>query len=235
MIRVPGVVMSMRPAACVAALALLAGCDDSVEITPPPFSGTAVVRFVNATATPMDFATGGTVSKGNGNLGYGGSSGCADVSTSGSQLAVMETGSARGVPGLTAALEPATRYTIVAWRGAGATQFLSVPNAFTPSFLHAGLNVVVVTGGSGTYDVYVTAPGGERGSASANALASGKSSAYFDVSHGAQQVLLTESGGPKMALDAGSTIFTAGTTQTLVVAPPADLGTPPRYFWVPGC
>ncbi|MHB0948585.1 MAG: hypothetical protein ACYC3Q_11425 [Gemmatimonadaceae bacterium] len=68
-----------------------------------------------------------------------------------------------------------------------------------------------------------------------SAIPSGSSSPYFDVRHGAQQVLLTESGGPKMALDAGSAIFTAGTTQTLVVAPPADLGTPPRYFWVPGC
>lgn len=227
--------MSMRPTAYVAALALLAGCGDSVEVTPPPFSGTAIVRFVNATATPMDFAAGGAVSKGNGNLGYGGSSGCTDVSTTGSQLAVMETGNARAVPGLAAPLEPATRYTIVAWRGPAATQFLSVPNTFTPTFPHAGLNVVVVTGGAGKYDVYVTAPGGERGAASASAIASGSSSAYFDVRHGAQQVLLTETGGPKMALDAGSTIFTAGTTQTLVVAAPAELGTPPRYFWVAGC
>lgn len=218
-----------------AALALAAGCADTVEITPPPFSGTAIVRFVNATATPMDFAAAGTVAKGNANLGYGGSSRCTDVSTAGTTLGVTETGSARAVPGLTAAFEPATRYTIVAWRGPSATQFVTVPNKFSPSFLHAGLNVVVVTGAGGKYDVYVTAPGGERGAASASGVASGSSSAYFDVSHGAQQVLLTEAGSPAMALDAGSTIFTAGTTQTLVVAAPSDLGTPPRYFWVPGC
>jgi hypothetical protein len=224
-----------RATTLAAALALLAGCGDSVEVTPPPYSGTAIVRFVNATATPMDFAAAGTIAKGNANLGYGGSSGCTDVSTAAAQVAVRETGSARAVPGITAAFEPATRYTIVAWRGASATQFLSVANTFTPSFLHAGLNVVVVTGGSGKYDVYVTAPGGERGAASASGVASGNSSAYFDVSHGARQVLLTEAGSPAMALDAGSTIFTAGTTQTLVVAAPADLGTPPRYFWVPGC
>lgn len=228
--------MSIRPYAfAAAALALVAGCSDTVEITPPPFSGTAIVRFVNATATPMDFSATGTVSKGNANLGYGGSSSCTAVSTAGPALAVTETGSARAVPGLTAAFEPATRYTIVAWRGPSATQFLTVPNSFSPSFLHAGLNVVVVTGRVGKYDVYVTAPGGERGAASASAVASGSSSAYFDVSQGAQQVLLTEAGSPAMALDAGSTIFTAGTTQTLVVAAPADLGTPPRYFWVPGC
>lgn len=227
--------MPVRAASLAAALALVAGCSDSVEITPPPFSGTAIVRFVNATATPLDFATGGVITKGNGSLGYGGTSGCTDVSTADARLAVTETGSARAVPGLTAAFEPATRYTIVAWRAPGATRFLSVPNTFTPSFLHAGLNVVVVTGAPGTYDVYVTAPGGERGPAHASAVASGSSSAYFDVSHGAKQVLLTQAGSPAMALDAGSTIFTAGTTQTLVVAAPAELGAPPRYFWVPGC
>jgi hypothetical protein len=225
--------------AVTAALALVAGCGDSVEVTPPPFSGTAIVRFVNATSIPMDFAAAGSVAKENANLGYGARSGCTDVRTAGTSLGVTETGSARTVPGLTTAFEPATRYTIVAWGGPSGTQFLTVPNHFSPSFLHAGLNVVIVAGGAGKYDVYVTAPGGERGAASASAVASGSSSAYFDVGHGAQQVLLTQAGSPALALDAGSTIFTAGTTQTLVVAAPASapagLGTPPRYFWVPGC
>ena len=53
---------------------LLAACDDDDDST--GIGGTTTIGVVNATNTPLDFATAGTIATGNANVGFGGSSAC---------------------------------------------------------------------------------------------------------------------------------------------------------------
>ena len=92
--------MSFRIRALVALPAgALAACGDTVVVSPTPAPNTAIVRFVNATGSAMDFVANGTVATGNAKLGYGSSSSCTVVGTTGTRrFAVYQPGTTTEVP-----------------------------------------------------------------------------------------------------------------------------------------
>lgn len=229
--------MSLRlRALALAGAAALSACGDKVELTVPQLQNDASIRFVNATGTNLDFTTNGQVSPGNGGISFGSTSTCTVVNPTSTTFRVNQAGTQTQVPGLTTNFQAGSRYTVLAYPSATGTQFLTVENAFTPPSGTAGLNVVNLAGGTARYDVYVTAPGSTTlGTASATNLGTGASSAYFSVPSGAQQVRLTSAGSQNVTIDAGNLTFNAGSTRTLVIAPPATGSTTPRYFWVSGC
>lgn len=215
----------------------LAACDDGNSATGVSSQqNTATVRFVNATGTALDFASGGTVGTGNGNLTYGSSSSCnsVDVSNTGS-LSVRTAGSTTTVAGFAPTLGAGGNYTIIAYPGAGgAMQFATLAtNGFSPATGASGFRAFNAAG-SGNYDVYVTAPGAALGTATAAGVGSGSSSAFVSTAAGISQIRLTSAGSQSTLLDVGNQTFTAGQNRMLVIAP-AVAGTTPRAFFVTGC
>lgn len=199
---------------------VLAACDTGSFLLGTAGSpNAATVRFVNATAASLDLATGGVVSTANANIVPGASIACfsvADPSTPG--LSVRQSGSSTDLPGFTPRFTSGGVYTLVAFPGPAGTQFISVPNAFIPIAGRSALRVLNASSGLGTVDVYVTAPGAALGTPNAIGVGFGTASGSFDVSAGAIQVRLTNSGVTTVVFDAGSQTLAAGTSYTLVVS-----------------
>ena len=94
----------------------------------------ARIRFANATATSFDVATGGTVTAGNGQLGFGSASTCISTNAVTPNVAVRAAGTTNVVPGLTNAYQSGVSYTVIAYVGAnGTTQFATLPDTYTPA------------------------------------------------------------------------------------------------------
>jgi len=215
----------------------LAACDSDTSLGTVGNGNTATVRFINATNTSLDVASGGTVATGNGALSYGTSSTCMSVDAAASNLAVRQTGTSTGPAGFAPSFTAGGNYTVIAYPGAGGTtQFATVSNAFTPSTTQGGLRVFNAAGVGTSYDVYVTAPGAALVSSNVNNVGFGTGSSYFNVgTSAAQQVRITNAGSQTVLLDAGNQTFTAGTNATLVIAPPISGSVSPRAFLVQGC
>ena len=198
----------------------------------------ATVQFINATAVSLDVAQGGTVATGNGALSYGTTSLCITTDATNSNLTVRQTGTSIPLTGFTPAFQPGGNYSVIAYPGAaGAIQFGTVSNAFTPATGQAGLRVVNVGAVGSNYDVYVTAPGAPLGTSSANNIGVGTGSSYFNVSAtGPQHIAVTNAGSQQVVLDFGSSnTFTAGKLSTLVITAPAPGSSSPRGFIIGGC
>jgi hypothetical protein len=228
---------TLSAALLVPALALAAcNSDNSTGIIDT--SKNATVQFINASNTSLDIATNGTVANGGGALSYGIASNCMSVDATNSGLTVRATGTSTPLTGFTPAFTAGGNYTVIAYPGtAGATQFVTVSNAFTPTTGQAGLRVVNVGAVGSNYDVYVTAPGAQLGTSSANNVGVGTGSSYFNVSAtSAQHIAVTNAGSQTVVLDFGnSNTFTAGKKSTLVITAPAPGSSSPRGFIIGGC
>lgn len=220
-----------------APLALVA-CD-TVELTNAGVGGNndiATVRFVNATGSSLDIAENGVVATGNGSIAYGGSTSCFTVDASSPALAVRTAGTTTALPGLSTSLVNGGSYTILAYPGSGGTtQFTVLSNTNTPASGQAGLRIFNASG-SGPFDVYTAASGGSFVTPSATSIASGSSSTFFDVAPGTGAMIrLSNAGTTTSALTLNNLSWTAGQSQTLVIAPPATGTTALRSFVVSGC
>jgi len=220
-----------------APLALVA-CD-TVELTNAGTGGSndiATVRFVNATGTNLDIAENGVVASGNGSIAFGRSTSCFTVDASSPGLSVRTAGTSTALPGLSANLVNGGNYTILAYPGSnGSTQFTVLSNANAPASGQAGLRVFNASG-SGPFDVYTAASGGSFVTPSATSIASGSASTFFDVAPGTgAMVRLSNAGTTTDALTIDDLTWTAGQSQTLVIAPPAAGSTDLRTFLVSGC
>ena len=222
--------------AMIPALAL-AACDSDSSLGTVGASNNATVRFVNATTTSLDVASGATVATGNGALNYGTSSTCMSVDATNSNLAVRQTGTSTALTGFTPSFTAGGNYTVIAYAGAGGTtQFATVSNAFTPTAGQGGLRVFNAAGAGTNYDVYVAAAGAALGTPNVNNIGFGTGSSYFNVNAtAAQQVQVTTAGTQTVVLVAGGQSFMAGTNATLVLTPPLAGTTAPRAFLVQGC
>jgi hypothetical protein len=199
----------------------------------------ARIRVVNATATSLDVATNGTVSAGNGALGFGTSSSCISVVAANPSLTIRLAGTTTTVPGFTPAFLSGVDFTVIAYPGAGGvTQFVTVSNTFTPAADQAAMRVFNAAAAVTSFDVYVTTPGISLATsvASANSVSSGTGSFYFNVPGGTtQQIRVTPAGSSTLLLDVGNVTLDAGKTVTLVIAPPVSGSTVLRAFLVAGC
>jgi hypothetical protein len=218
----------------VLSLSALAACgdDDSTGT-----GGNATVRFVNATNTSLDVATAGTVASGNSSIAFGTGSACTTLNALEPDFEVRQAGTSNS---LSSSFMPVftggNSYVVVAYPGfSGATQYTTVTTSLAPAAGQAGLRVVNVAAGSGSYDVYVSAPGAALGTASATTIGFGTTSGLINVTPGSQLVRLTNTGTQTVAINAGNQTFTAGLTSVLVIAPPVPGTTALRSFFVTGC
>ena len=216
----------------------LAACDTVELVEPggtPTTGGTATVRFVNATGTGLDIAQSGVVGTGMSNITYGGSTSCFTVNANSPALSVRNTGTTTALSGLTTNFASNGSYTVLAYPDAsGTTRFAVLPNVYTPATGQAGLRVFNAT--TGTYDIYTAALGGSFVTPSATAVAAGSTSNFFNVTPGTgAQLRISNAGTTTSALTLNNLTWTAGQTQTLVIAPPVAGSTTLRTFLVSGC
>jgi hypothetical protein len=198
----------------------------------------ARIRFVNATSTSYDVATGGNVTTGNGALGFGGASTCISTNAATPNVAVRVAGTTNAVPGFSTAYQIGVSYTVIAYTGAnGTTQFATIADTYTPTSGQTAFRAFNAGSASSSYDVYVTAPGAALTLTppTFSTLTAGSNSGFIDVSTTSpQQVRVTVAGAKVVVLDLGNVAFVAGQSVTLVLAPPLT-GTTPRSFLVAAC
>lgn len=225
-----------RAIAALLPLLILAGaCDDDDDDLTGVGNSTATVRFINATNTNIDVSNGGTVGTGNGSLGFGVSSSCMTVNTSGTGLAFNQAGTTTAIPGFNTTFTSGGNYTVIAYPGAGTTgtQFLTVSNSgFTPNTGQAGLRVVNAATGTGS----LVALGNGTALGTAAGVSFGTGGSFMNVNAGTQAITFnTGTGTATVPSNAGNLTFTAGQTYTLVIAPPVTGSTTLRTFLVTGC
>ena len=239
-------VRTLATAALVATTAALAACsagDNTLGLgtggggTTDTLSN-ARIRFVNATATSFDVATGGNVTTGNGGIAYASSSTCISANATTPNLAVRAAGTSNAVPGIATAYQSGVSYTVIAYTGAnGATQFATLADTYTPAAEQTGFRVFNAGSATSSYDVYVTAPGTSLATAQPTffAATAGTSSNFVGVSTtGSQQVRITNAGSKTVLVDLGNVAFASGQNVTLVITAP-QTGTAPRTFLAAGC
>lgn len=199
----------------------------------------AHIRFVNATATSFDIASGGVVGAGSGGIGYGTASSCISANPTTPNLSVRLAGTNTVVPGFATVYQSGVNYTVVAYSGAGgATQFATITDIFTPVAGQSGLRVFNAGAPGTSYDVYVTAPGASLATATPtfSAVLAGTNSSFINVSTStAQQVRITPAGSTTVLLDLGNVALVVGQSVTMVIAPPLAGSTAPRTFLVATC
>lgn len=215
--------MSRRPFRASALLCSLvvAGCSEGSGILATAGSAGAVtVRFVNATASPLDLAVNGSVSPTNANIAPGSGVACFTVNDPATPgLSVRQAGTTADLSGFATFFSKGGRYTIVAFPGAaGTVQFVNVPNAAIITAGRGALRVVNGSSGLGTVDAYVDVPGAALGTPAITGVGFGNASATFDVPVGAVQVRLTTAGTTNVVYDAGTRTFAAGKSYTLVIS-----------------
>jgi hypothetical protein len=210
----------------------LIACDDSTGT-----GGNATIRFVNATNSSLDLATGGTVATGSSNLGFSGSGTCITVNALSPDIDVRQAGTTNSVSStFTPIFAAGNSYIVVAYPGfGGATQYANIGTSVAPTAGQAGLRVTNLAAGSGAFDVYVTAPGAALGTASSTNIGFGTTSGLISVAPGTELIRLTTAGTQTVALNAGNQTFTAGQNAVLVIAPPATGTTALRTFLVSAC
>lgn len=213
--------MSFRSFRALALLCIVVGCGDGSGLLGVGGSGNvATVRFVNATATPLDLAIGGIVSAGNANIGSGSGVGCFPVADpTVPSLSVRSAGSTANLPGFVTSFVSGGRYTVVAFPGpSGLAQFISIPSASAPVVGRSALRVLNAAAGIGVVDAHATTPGGALVAPSAAGVGVGSASTMFDVPAGVVQVRLTTTGTTTVVYDAGSLTLAAGRSYTLIVS-----------------
>jgi hypothetical protein len=210
-----------RALALSVATAALAACGDGSGLIAVAGSGNAAtVRFVNATATPLDLATGGNVNAGNANIASGGGVGCFSVADPAAPgLSVRQAGTTTDLSGFSPSFSANGRYTLIAYPGtAGFIQFISLPQASLSVAGRSALRVFHAAAGLGQVDVYVTTPGASLGQPRIAGVGFGSSTGSFDVAAGTMQVRLTNAATTTVVYDAGGQVLEAGKSYTLIIS-----------------
>lgn len=206
----------------------LVGCDSQGTIGVLTKT-TADVRALNASMTSIDLLQGQTIDPANSGIVFGASSLCLTVDIISHGLSVRPAGvRTTTIPLPSFAADE--RYVVVVTGTASSLQPLPFRNSFTPAAGKAGMRLVNVSGGTATYDIYVTDPGAALVTANASAIAAGTASIYFNVPITAQQVRLIDTQSGALAFDVGNVTVPAGGKAVVVLAPPATGGTSPRPF-----
>jgi hypothetical protein len=227
-----------RALAALLPLLILAGaCDDNDDdVTGVGNNSTATVRFINATNTNIDVSNAGSVGSANGNLGFGISTSCMTVNTSGTGLQFNQAGTTTAIPGFASTFTSGGNYTVIAYPGTGTTgtQFVTFNNAgFTPNTGQAGLRIVNAASGSGS--LFVLGNASVLGGATTG-VGFGTAGNFMSVNAGTQAITFnTGTGTATVPSNAGNMTFVAGQNYTLVVAPAATGSTTLRTFLVTGC
>jgi hypothetical protein len=190
---------------------------------------TADVRALNASTTSIDLMQDQTIDPANSGIAFGASSLCMTVDLVSHGLSVRPAGiRTTTVPLPSFAADE--RYVVVVTGTASSLQPLPFRNSFTPAAGKAGMRLVNVSGGTATYDIYVTVPGAALVTANASAIAAGTASSYFNVPITAQQVRLIDTQSGALAFDVGNVTVPAGGKAVVVLASPATGGTTARPF-----
>jgi len=199
----------------------------------------ARIRFANATTTVFDVAQGGVIDTGDGALGFGMSSRCVTVAASSPILDVRQTGTSVTFPGFNLTLQGAGRYTIIAFTDAtGATQFVTLFDAFVPLSGQAGFRVFNAVSNGTAYDVYVTVPNAPLTTTTpiAAAVLGGVNSAFTGIDASTpKQIRITTANATTVVLDLGSVTFVPDANTTLVIAPALAGSNAVRAFLVASC
>jgi hypothetical protein len=228
---------SLAVAAAMISMLALAACDSDARLGFVAPSTFATVRFVNATDTPIDIATSGTIANGNGALSFGTSSNCILVGASASNVTVLRTGANTALVGFTPNFQSGGSFTVIIYPGVGGVpQFAILPNAFNPNLNRAGFRAFNAVGVGTNYDVYVTTSGEELRTASVNNVTFGAGSGFVDVdATTVQQVRITNAGSLAIVLNAGNQSFSPGVNSNFVIAPPGPGATTLRTFQSQAC
>ena len=215
--------MSFRAfgASALISCAVLAGCGDGSGLLGVAGSSNAAsVRFVNASAVPLDLAVNGTVTGSNANITSGSSVGCfsvPDPTTPG--LTLRQTGTTTDLTGFSPLFASGGRYTVVAFPGpSGVIEFSTVPNAAIIATGRSALRVFNGSSGLGVVDVYVTASSAPLGTPVISGLGFGVATGSFDTAAGTVRVRLTTNNTTTVVFDAGNQVLEAGKSYTLVVS-----------------
>lgn len=194
---------------------------------------TAKVRLVNATSAPLDLLDDGVALSGATGVASLGSSTCINVNLDAGTLSVRQTGTTSTLPGFTPTFATGGAYTVVAYpNGNGGVQFATMPSNFTTANGQAGLRVFDGAPTTGTYDLYVTAPGAQLVTPNATNLGIGSATTFMNVTAGSDQIRFTNFGTVVVAFDAGNYTLLAGQSQIFVLAAPnGNLA----GMMVPGC
>jgi hypothetical protein len=212
-------------------LAALSACND----TNGNFVHTnaiAVVRFVNASDTPISVLNNGVLDTLNTSLVFGGQSSCllVDLSTTTTTPLTFTNGVTRIViPGFSTPLFVGGSFTVVAFSDAsGVVQLATLGNAFTPLVSEAGLRFFNAAVTSGT--VFMAS----NGQPITTGVNFGGTSGFVNVPAATQDITFTN--GTSTVLDAGGMTFIAGQNTTIIFGPPVSGTTTPfRFFTVAGC
>jgi hypothetical protein len=223
--------MSIRIITLVACASLtVAGCASDKSITDPA-PATALVRFINATNAGTDVAVSGLVTTANTNIAFGGATGCLTVNAAAPGLSFRTTASTTDIAGFTPAFTAGHRYWVVAISGTGgATQFVTIDQAATPSAGNAALVGLNANSGTTNYDLHVTAPSATLSTATVvNAnLAFGVPSAVATATilyntatppvAQPQQLRFTTAGTTTVARNHGNVTFVPATSNLAIIA-----------------
>jgi hypothetical protein len=214
----------------VAPILALAACGSSDDTVTGTTNSTATVRFINATNSNIDVSNAGTVATGNANLGFGTSTSCMTVNTTGTGLSFNQAGTSTQIPGFTQSFATGGTYTVVAYPGStGSTQFLTINDAgSTPNTGQAGLRIVNAASGSG--NLVAVSSGTALGTGAG--VGFGSAGSFTSVNAGSQTISFNTGTGTSTVVSAGNLNFTAGQNYTLIIAPPAAGSTPLRTFLV---
>jgi hypothetical protein len=228
---------SLAVAAAMISTLALAACDSDARlgfIGPGTF---ATVRFVNATDTPIDIATSGTVANGNGALSFGTSSNCILVGATAANVTILRTGTNTAVVGFTPNFQAGGSFTVIIYPGPGGLpQFATLPNAFNPNLNRGGFRAFNAVGAGTNYDVYVTTSGEPLRTASVNNVTFGTGSGFVDVdATTVQQVRITNAGSLAVVLNAGNQSFSSGVNSNFIIAPPGPGSATLRTFQSQAC
>ena len=225
-------------AGCLSASACL-GSGDSFTTSS---SGNAVVQFVNASNSSVQFIDEFDASINQAGITWGNNSHCFSVNAASSGLIVVpsDIGGYNPVPLLGLVPNDTFMVTVMPIL-AGGVQFNTFYQAFTPAAGQAGLRVINASPQlefGPNVDAYATPLGGSLGTTpNAANIIFPHGSGYFNLPPGSYDVKITNAGTQTVIADAGEADLTAGSLRTVVVTDPApDALTQFRAFVVsPGC
>ena len=232
----PFFAMSRRRTFPIAALALATlGCDQGSHLAGLGGATGASVRFINATDAALDLTTNGQVIGAAGHVPAGASTTCLEVDPATAKLGIRPSGAA-DIPGFAPTLDAGKAYTVIVLTGeTGQVQAVTLSDEFTPAAGGSALRVFDAAPGTGSLDVYVTAPADPLTGPSDAAVGFGGGTPFFDVSAGTSRVRFTVATTTVLALDAGEVTLAPGSRSTLVLAPPMAGSVTPAVVLVPAC
>jgi hypothetical protein len=213
----------------VLSLGTLSACNDSngnfVHVAP-----TAVVRFINATDTPISVLVGGVLDTINASLPFGRQSACLLVNLNATQPITFTNGLTHVTLTIdTSNLFVGGNFTIIAFADLnGVIRFASLVNSFQPATGFAGVRFFNAAPTSGSVAMFgntiqLTQP-----------VSLGGNSGFFSLA--ATPVNVTFRNTTFLVLDAGPQTFLPNQLTTIVLGSPPITSTAPfRFFIVPGC